>query len=225
MDKTKPDFPSAAAIGNQVESLPVEVVNVNSYLISRRKRVVDILFSLIGISAVIGLFPFVALVTVLTSGLPIFYRRDRLGLNGRPFNMAKFRTMVNGDNHARQNLRTEQNDPRISSVGRILRRTYVDELPQFWNVLLGQMSVVGPRPEFSELAVELTQISKKFPRRLAAKPGITGLAQIRYSYSFDNAHAAGRLPYDLEYIKRASLRFDIWIITKTISKAMKLGGT
>jgi len=225
VDKTESNFPAAAAIGDPVESLPIEVASVNGYLTSRRKRVVDILFSVIGLTAVIVLTPFVALVTVLTSGLPIFYRRDRLGLYGRQFSMAKFRTMANSENSTRQNLRTEQNDPRISQVGWILRKTYIDELPQFWNVLMGQMSVVGPRPEFPELAVELSQIRKKFPRRLAAKPGITGLAQVRYSYSFDNAHAAGRLPYDLEYIKRASLRFDIWIIIQTITKTVRLSGT
>lgn len=198
---------------------------VNNYLTSTQKRIIDIFFALVGLTLVVMLTPFVAVVTILTSGFPVFYRRDRMCLHGRLFSMVKFRTMTNGVRAEAQILRTEQNDPRISTIGKLLRRSYIDELPQFWNVLLGQMSVVGPRPEFPELAVELTQIRKKFPLRLAAKPGITGLAQIRYSYSSDNTHAAGRLPYDLEYIKRASLRMDTWIIMQTIIRSVKLGGT
>jgi len=225
MDKSESKYnPTLAYEDSAFLELPVTMA-VNGYLSSRRKRLIDIAFSVVGVSMVLILTPFVALMIILTSGFPVFYRRERLGLHGRQFKMVKFRTMTNADRTHGQSLRTEANDPRVSKVGWFLRRAYIDELPQFWNVLLGQMSVVGPRPEFPALAVELSQIRKNFPRRLATKPGITGLAQIRYSYSFNNAHAAGRLPYDLEYIKRASLKVDLWIIMQTITKSVKFGGT
>lgn len=225
MDRVDSKVQSAVALGKPELSDSSEKIVVNYYLTSTRKRLIDVVFALLGLSMIAPLTPFVAVATVLTSGLPVFYRRDRMGLHGRLFSMVKFRTMTNGVRAQEQTLRTEQDDPRISKVGRLLRKSYIDELPQFWNVLKGEMSVVGPRPEFPELASELSQIRKKFPQRLAAKPGITGLAQVRYSYSFDNAHAAGRLPYDLEYIKEASLRVDIWIILQTIMRSVKFGGT
>jgi len=199
--------------------------NANSYLISRRKRALDLLFAVAGLVIMLVLIVPVSIVVVASSGFPVFYRRDRLGLYGRKFVMVKFKTMSRSKNDDINRLRTAKDDPRISKVGRILRKTYVDELPQFWNVFKGEMSAVGPRPEFPELAVELRQIRTQFPKRLLGKPGVTGLAQIRYVYSHDNAHAAGRLPYDLEYLKKASVRYDLWIVWRTIAKALKFGGT
>ena len=206
-------------------AIAVEDVTFNSYLTSNNKRFLDVVVSIIGLALTIMLLPMVAVMVLANSGFPVFFRRERLGLHGIKFVMVKFRTMSNSGHDSESNLRTSKNDLRISRPGRFLRKTYIDELPQFWNVLKGEMSVVGPRPEFPELAVELGHIRKRFPDRLAAKPGITGLAQIRYTYSHNNAHAAGRLPYDLEYIKRASFRLDLWIIWQTIARAVKLNGT
>ena len=169
--------------------------------------------------------PFVTIALIVTSGPPIFYRRERLGREGRLFRMVKFRTMVEGNTETSASLRTAQNDPRISKIGRVLRQSYIDELPQFWNVLRGDMSVVGPRPEFPELAKELKLIRSQFPKRLTVKPGITGLAQIYYSHSHTNDHAARRLHYDLEYVKRASFRVDLWIITRTITRSLRFRGS
>ncbi len=202
-----------------------EIEVVNTYLTSRSKRYIDISFAIIGLIAVAISLPFVAVLLISSSGLPVFYRRARLGLYGREFSMVKYRTMEKNDKTPENALRTAKNDPRISRIGSILRKSYVDELPQFWNVLKGDMSAVGPRPEFPELAIQLSRIRSEFPRRLLAKPGITGLAQIRYQYSHDNAHAAGRLPFDLTYIKQASFKVDLWIISRTLAKSFKFGGT
>ena len=200
-------------------------MTVNCYLLSKRKRTIDIIFAVFGILLLALISPFIAIATILTNGMPVFYKRERLGVNGIRFSMFKFRTMQNNATNVKQNLRTELNDPRILKIGKILRKTYIDELPQFWNVIKGEMSVVGPRPEFPELSDELSLIRKQFSRRVSVKPGITGLAQVLYSYSFDNEHAVGRLPYDLEYIKRASLILDLWIIKQTITRTFKLNGT
>ncbi len=195
------------------------------YLISKRKRLVDLFVGVFGLLIVgLMLLP-LSIIIIVASGFPVFYRRERLGIHGRVFVMVKFRTMVNLERQSGLGLRTVNDDPRISFVGRLLRKSYIDELPQFWNVIKGDMSVVGPRPEFPELAIELTRIRKQFPKRLDAKPGLTGLAQIRYAHSHDNAHAAGRLPYDLEYTKRASFLVDLWIIWQTILKTIRFSGT
>ncbi len=195
------------------------------YLLSKRKRLVDLFVGVFGLLIVgLMLLP-LSIIIIVASGFPVFYRRERLGIYGRVFIMVKFRTMVNLERQSGLGLRTVNDDPRISFVGRLLRKSYIDELPQFWNVIKGDMSVVGPRPEFPELAIELTRIRKQFPKRLNAKPGLTGLAQIRYVHSHDNAHAAGRLPYDLEYTKRASFLVDLWIIWQTILKTIRFSGT
>jgi lipopolysaccharide/colanic/teichoic acid biosynthesis glycosyltransferase len=195
------------------------------YLLSKRKRLVDLFVGVFGLLIVgLMLLP-LSIIIIVASGFPVFYRRERLGIHGRVFIMVKFRTMVNLERQSGLGLRTVNDDPRISFVGRLLRKSYIDELPQFWNVIKGDMSVVGPRPEFPELAIELTRIRKQFPKRLNAKPGLTGLAQIRYVHSHDNAHAAGRLPYDLEYTKRASFLVDLWIIWQTILKTIRFSGT
>ena len=191
VSEASPDLPVERI---QYEDVVRQADNPSSYLTSQRKRALDIVFALVGLMITLVLLVPVSLIMVLTSGFPVFYRRDRLGLYGRKFVMVKFTTMKTGSASDTNDLRTAINDPRISMIGRIIRKTYVDELPQFWNVLMGEMSVVGPRPEFPELAIELNQIRRQFPKRLLAKPGVTGLAQVRYTYSHDNAHAVGRLP-------------------------------
>lgn len=150
---------------------------------------------------------------------PIFYRQRRLGLNGRPFNVLKFRTMIpNAEKHTGAVWATKD-DPRITRVGRILRRTALDELPQVINIARGDMSFVGPRSERPELHAEFTKSVPGFERRLAVLPGLTGLAQVKGDY---NLPPAEKLAYDLEYIDRRSLLMDVGLILMSIGKTFTL---
>lgn len=150
---------------------------------------------------------------------PIFYRQRRLGLNGRPFNVLKFRTMIpNAEKHTGAVWATKD-DPRITRVGRILRRTALDELPQVVNIARGDMSFVGPRSERPELHAQFAKAIPGFERRLAVLPGLTGLAQVKGDY---NLPPAEKLAYDLEYIQRWSLWLDIRLLAASVGKTFTL---
>jgi lipopolysaccharide/colanic/teichoic acid biosynthesis glycosyltransferase len=148
------------------------------YLSSRRKRLIDLVFGSSGVLLLAIVFPFVALAIKLNSPGPVLYRQRRIGLNGEPFELIKFRTMTVDAERENGAVWAKRNDPRVTSVGRYLRRLYIDEFPQWWNVLTGQMSVVGPRPERPEMIGQILDFVFNFNRRLLAKPGITGVAQV-----------------------------------------------
>ena len=188
------------------------------------KRAGDIFFGIIfgTISAI--LYPFIALAIVLTSPGPIFYTQVRQGHLSNPFKIIKFRTMVPNAEASTGPVWAASDDGRVTPLGRFLRRTRLDELPQFWNVVRGHISLVGPRaerPEFHEL------LKKEVPfyeERYLIKPGITGWAQINYPYGASVADATEKLKYDLYYIKNRSLALDIGIILKTIRTALSQAG-
>jgi exopolysaccharide biosynthesis polyprenyl glycosylphosphotransferase len=188
------------------------------------KRVMDILGGLAGLLMFFILFPVLALAIIIDSGLPIFYSQPRLGQGGRVFKIYKFRTMFK-DAEADGSIRpTEENDPRVTRVGNFLRKLRLDELPQFWNVLHGEMSLVGPRAERPEL-VEAFQKQVPFYRaRLLAKPGLTGWAQINYGYVATVKDTEVKIEYDLYYIKHRSLGMDLNIILRTISTVLSRSG-
>jgi lipopolysaccharide/colanic/teichoic acid biosynthesis glycosyltransferase len=185
------------------------------------KRILDVICSLIAIILLMPLFLFIALMIVLEDGWPVFYVQQRVGINGRIFNLYKFRSMRRGADRLKEEL-IEQNesadgvifkmkkDPRITRTGRILRRFSLDETPQFFNVLIGDLSLVGPRPP---LPAEVAQYTLADRRRLHVKPGLTCLWQIsgRSEIPFEQ-----QVRLDLEYIHSRSLWQDIRIMLKTV---------
>lgn len=188
------------------------------------KRLLDMIGGLIGLLIFAVLFPFSALATLMDSGLPIFYVQERMGKGGQTFKIYKFRTMRRDAEADGEAKLAAQNDPRVTRVGNFLRRTRLDELPQFWNVLRGEMSLVGPRAERPAL---VAQFQKKIPfyrARLLVKPGLTGWAQINYGYVANVTETAVKLEYDLYYIKHRSLMMDILIALRTIGTVLSRRG-
>ena len=180
------------------------------------KRLMDILGGLVGLSVFIVLFPLTALATLMDSGLPIFYSQTRLGKGGRVFKIFKYRTMRQDAEADGQARLAEKNDPRITRVGNLLRRTRLDEFPQFWNVVRGEISLVGPRAERPELVDSFQKQIPFYRARLLVKPGVTGWAQINYGYVSTVGDTAVKLEYDLYYIKHRTLVMDFNIILRTI---------
>lgn len=179
------------------------------------KRLADIFLAFIGLAAAVTLLPFIALLIKWDSEGPIFYRHQRVGRMGKIFKVVKFRSMVK---NAEKNGPAWSNpsDVRITRVGKYLRRTRFDELPQLWNVLKGEMSIVGPRPERPEFDRQLEEKIPFYAGRHLVKPGLTGWAQVNFRYGFSAEDAYEKLQYDLYYIKNRSLFLDLEIILKTI---------
>jgi exopolysaccharide biosynthesis polyprenyl glycosylphosphotransferase len=188
------------------------------------KRLLDILGGLVGTVLLIIIFPFVALATVLDTGRPIFYRQERLGKGAQPYNIIKFRTMVVESEKDGKPQFAKEHDTRVTNVGKFLRRSHLDEIPQFLNVLLGQMSLVGPRPERPGMVKELQKKIPFYRARLLVKPGISGWAQVNFGYAGSVEDTATKLEYDLYYIKHRNLWMDISIIIRTIGSAVGLKG-
>ena len=188
------------------------------------KRLLDILASLIGLGICILIYPFVALVTLIDSGTPIMYKQIRSGKGGRPYLVHKFRTMRQDAEKDGKAQLTQENDDRITLFGNFMRRSHIDEFPQFWSVLRGEMSLVGPRSERPEWVSEFQKQIPFYRARLLVKPGITGWAQVNYSYYATVEEMAIKLEYDLYYIKHRNLLMDILIILRTITQMVTFRG-
>jgi len=188
------------------------------------KSLLDFAGGLIGTLIMLAFFPFISLGILIETGLPIFFLQERLGRGGQPYKIIKFRTMdrdAEKDGIARM---TEENDERVTKFGKFLRKTHLDELPQFINVLRGEMSLVGPRAERPQM-VEYFQKELPFYRaRLLVKPGITGWAQINYGYAGTVEETAVKLEYDLFYIEHRNLFMDIAIILRTAGTVLGFKG-
>ncbi|WP_428643689.1 sugar transferase [Roseibium sp.] len=185
------------------------------------KRSLDIFGSASGLLLLFPLFVAVALAIKLTSRGPVFFRQQRYGLNGTPFTILKFRTMYVDLCDQSGVSQTVTNDPRVTWIGRFLRRSNFDELPQLMNVLRGEMSLVGPRPHVPGMlaaGVPYEEFDERYMDRHSALPGITGLAQVRgYRGETKDAHAAlMRLRSDLEYVETQTFFLDVQIILQTI---------
>lgn len=179
------------------------------------KRLLDILGGLIGTLIMLLALPFIAVATLMDDGWPIFYAQTRLGRGGTSYRIIKFRTMRRDAEADGTPRWAREDDERATRVGRFLRKTHIDELPQFINVLRGEMSLVGPRAERPEL-VEYFQKHIPFYRaRLLVKPGITGWAQINYGYASSIDETIVKLEYDLYYIKHRSLMMDLVVLLRT----------
>ena len=188
------------------------------------KRLLDIIGGLVGLLIFFILFPFVALAIVIDNGFPVFYSQPRSGQGGRVFKIYKYRTM-HKDAEADGEIRpTEENDPRVTRVGNFLRKVRLDELPQFWNILLGEMSLVGPRAERPELVESFQKKVPFYRARLLAKPGLTGWAQINYGYVATVRDTEVKIEYDLYYIKHRSLIMDFNIMLRTVSTVLSRSG-
>ena len=188
------------------------------------KRLLDILGGLVGLLIFFILLPFSALAILIDSGWPIFYSQPRLGQGGKMFKIYKFRTMRQDAEMDGEIRPTEENDPRVTRVGNFFRITHLDELPQFWNVLRGEMSLVGPRAERPELVQSLQKQVPFYRARLLAKPGLTGWAQINYGYVATVRDTEIKIEYDLYYIKHRSLVMDFNIILRTVSTVLSRSG-
>lgn len=188
------------------------------------KRLVDILGGVIGVLLLLIALPLISLGILLDSGSPVFYTQTRAGRGAQPYRILKFRTMVQDAEADGRPQWAKEDDERATRVGKFLRRTHLDELPQFLNVLRGEMSLVGPRAERPEL-VELFQQHVPFYRaRLLVKPGITGWAQINFGYASTIEETVTKLEYDLYYIKHRGLLMDTLILLRTPATMFGLRG-
>ncbi|NWG07303.1 MAG: sugar transferase [Chloroflexi bacterium] len=188
------------------------------------KRLLDILGGLAGMVILLLFFPFISLAIFLNSGRPILYSQTRLGRGASKFTIYKFRTMRQDAEQDGEARLAEKNDPRVTKVGEFLRRTRLDELPQFWNVLRGEMSLVGPRAERPELVAAFQKQVPFYRARLLVKPGLTGWAQINYGYYASVTEMSVKLEYDLYYIKHRTLAMDFQIILRTIGTVLRRTG-
>jgi len=189
-------------------------------LYNRVKRLLDLFVSSIGLVLSAPIILLGALAIIVEEGRPVFYFQTRVGFRGTPYRLWKLRTMrIDAEREGAQ--WAKQGDSRVTHVGRILRRTRVDELPQFWNVLKGEMSIIGPRPERPEFVEQLSSVIPLYPQRHWIKPGISGWAQINYPYGASVDDAREKLCYDLYYLKNASLLLDVHIALRTLGVIMK----
>ncbi len=188
------------------------------------KRLTDLILGLVGVVILAPLLPFLALAIYVDSPGSVFYTQTRLGRGGRSFRVLKLRSMILHAEQGNEARWASRDDDRITRVGRILRRIRLDELPQVINVLKGEMSIVGPRPERPQFVGQLQEEIPFYRARLAVKPGLTGWAQIKYRYGNTVEDALYKLQYDLYYIKHQSLVMDMLIILRTLRVLLTFQG-
>lgn len=186
-------------------------------------RFFEILFSVIGLAAGVALLPIILIGNLLGNRGKLFYSQERVGKNGKVFNIVKFRTMVKNAEKEGAVFATT-NDSRITKFGKILRKSRMDELPQFINILKGDMAVIGPRPERPVFVSEIAEKMPFYETRHVIKPGLTGWAQVNYSYGETIDDSLIKLQYDLYYIKHRSLFLDVNIIFKTLGTVLLYKG-
>ena len=188
------------------------------------QRAMDVLGASAGLVTLAALTPLLATAIWLDSGPPVFYRQRRMGRGGASFMLIKFRTMAQDAEAGGPPRWAGRRDPRVTRVGRVLRRMRLDELPNVVNVLRGEMSLVGPRPERPEFVARLEREIPFYRTRLLVRPGITGWAQVSCPYG-DSVHGAlEKLEYDLYYVKHRSLFFDLWVLVRTVGTVVALRG-
>lgn len=189
------------------------------------KRLCDIVFALVGLVLAAPLMAGVWIAQRFGSPGPAIYSQIRVGKEGRTFTIHKFRSMRVDAEAVSGAVWAQQGDPRVTKLGRFLRRTRLDELPQLWNVLRGDMSFVGPRPERPEFIAELTSKVPFYGQRHAIRPGLTGWAQVRHRYGASVDDSQEKLQYDLFYIKHMSFAFDLYIVLETVKTVLMRGGS
>ena len=217
---TNPTPPAAAGVTRSLDRTDTDSADRGTRH-DRWKRPFDVALALLalGPAAVVGI-PVAVWIWLEDRG-PIFYFQRRTGLGGRTFELVKFRTMRHRSDV--DPSFTADGDDRISTIGRLLRPTHIDELPQLWNVLRGDMSIVGPRPEQAVFASRFAETIERYPERHRVRPGITGWAQVRQGYVDDAQGTLVKLRYDLEYLERCSPLFDLWILALTVPSLLFSG--
>src|SRR5690606_26460505 len=186
-------------------------------------RVIDILFSVVGLVFGILILPFVLIGNLFGNRGPLLYKQERVGKNGKIFKIVKLRSMiVNAETNGAEWARVD--DVRITKFGKFLRRSRIDEIPQFFNVLKGEMSMIGPRPERKFFVDELSRTIPFYETRHIVKPGLTGWAQVKTRYGGSVDESLVKLQYDLFYIKHRSIFLDLNIMVKTMSTVLYYRG-
>jgi lipopolysaccharide/colanic/teichoic acid biosynthesis glycosyltransferase len=188
------------------------------------RTMVDLIFALCGMAVLLLILPVLALLIYLDSPGPIFYRQERLGYQGKKFYMYKFRSMRTDAERAGHTVWASKDDARITRVGRFMRALHLDELPQVYNILRNEISLIGPRPEREEYASKLEKANPLYRYRLTVKPGLTGWTQVNYGYGSTSQDELVKLQYDLYYIEHQSFMLDIVIILKTIVEVVSCNG-
>jgi len=204
-------------------ALPSEIVLTPFYLCWH--RALDLIFGICGLLTLVIFLPILALLIYLDSPGSIFYVQERIGYQGKKFSIYKFRSMRIDAEYPRGAIWAAKYDTRVTRVGRFLRATHLDELPQVLNLLRGEMSLIGPRPERQMFVNQLEKTLPFYRCRLSTKPGLTGWAQVRYPYARSDQDALAKLQYDLYYIKHQSFTLDILIILKTVGEVLRHRGT
>ena len=187
------------------------------------KRLIDITVSLFLLIILLPVFIFVSLAIKLSSRGPVFFVQERIGLHGVPFNIFKFRSMYLGAENGVPMLSSE-NDNRITPIGKLMRKIRLDEIPQFYNVLIGDMSLVGPRPERQFFIDQIMPIAPHYRHLHKVKPGITSWGQVKFGYAENVDEMVERLKYDVIYIENMSLALDIKILIYTIRTILQFSG-
>jgi Undecaprenyl-phosphate glucose phosphotransferase len=219
--KVVPDLLQVIALRARLEDLDgVPVINVNDVPLqgfnSIVKRVIDIAISFVALAIFAIPLGIIALLVRLSSSGPVFYRQERMGLDGKPFTIVKFRSMHDNAEKETGPVWAQQDDPRVTSLGHFLRRSNLDELPQLWNVLNGEMSIVGPRPERPHFVEQFKHRIPQYMLRHKVKAGLTGWAQVNGWRG--NTPLEKRIEYDLYYIENWSVRLDVKIMWLTVIK-------
>ncbi|MGI8797545.1 MAG: exopolysaccharide biosynthesis polyprenyl glycosylphosphotransferase [Acidimicrobiia bacterium] len=204
-------------------ALMFDIGDVHRQSYARIKRVLDVIVSLLGLVALTILIPVVLVGNLVANRGPLFFRQSRVGQNGARFDIIKFRTMRAGVSGSEGEW-TTRDDPRITPFGQVLRRTHLDELPQMLNVLRGDLTLVGPRPEQPRYVIELTEKIPFYDLRHLVRPGITGWAQIKYPYGSNEGDALEKLQYEFFYLRNQSLALDLQVIRRTLRHVFRLGG-
>lgn len=184
------------------------------------KRVFDVLSAIVGLVLAAPLLLVLAAIIKLTSPGPVFYSQKRVGCDAKIFTVFKLRSMCTDAERGGPQWASPGNDVRVTRIGRLMRRTRLDEIPQFWNILIGNMSLVGPRPERPEFVRSLAEQIPFYGQRHVIKPGLTGWAQVRYTYGASVEEAMEKLQYDLFYIKHLSLSLDLFIVFETVKTVL-----
>jgi lipopolysaccharide/colanic/teichoic acid biosynthesis glycosyltransferase len=202
-------------------ALMFDIADVHRGRYSRVKRGFDVVVAIVALPVVAVVGVVVVLVNAVANRGPLLFTQPRVGRDGALFTIVKFRSLLPGTDQRTPML---VDDARATSFGRVLRRFHLDELPQIWNVLMGDLSVVGPRPEQPHLVEQYRSMNAAYSLRHAVRPGLTGWAQVKYRYGEDGADAIEKLQYDLYYLKQQSFTLDLQILVRTVRHIVRRGG-
>ncbi len=214
-EKSKAKAPEPSTLALFGGSLLGMIVSLIRTAYALGKRIIDVILSILAILILSPLFLVAALLIKLTSRGPVFFTQVRVGKGGKLFNIYKFRTMRVNAEEKTGPVWARANDDRLIPVGQFLRKTHIDEIPQFFNVLKGEMSIVGPRPERPVFVEKFKEVIPDYEKRLQVKPGITGLAQVWHKYDETIEDVHKKVKYDILYIKKLCLWTDLRIFFRT----------